>query len=833
MKSLPSKSLSLTKLLICLGLLLLATYAYWGLTRAGFIGFDDPVYVVKNFPVQQGLTTQGTAWAFTTGHGGNWHPLTWLSHMLDVQLFGLNPVAHHLVNLFFHLANTVLLFLLLSQLTATVWRSAFVALLFSLHPLHVESVAWIAERKDVLSTFFGLWTIWFYADYVRAIEKSHGTRSFLVAHIFFALALLCKPMLVTLPCLLVLLDFWPLRRFGLPGEAASQGGFFTPAVLWKFAREKLFLFEMAAISSVVTFFVQDSAGAMASLERLSLGHRIGNAFVAYIAYLGKMIWPRDLAVLYPIQTWPLWQTLAAALLLAVVTFLVVRGAQKRPYLFTGWFWYLGMLVPVIGVVHVGSQWMADRYTYLPMVGVLIIIAWGAADLLRGRALRWLAAAAAVGIAGVSLLLTRQQVALWRDSETLFTHSLRVTKRNVLLLSNLAAEYLDKGNLDRAIELLTEAISIRGDHAGSWSNLGAAYERRGDLDRAIDCYSKALDLDPKNAEAQNNFGYVLLTHGRADLAIPHFQSALQRSPQFAEANYNFGNALFLQGKPADALPYYEKAVLYRTNYAEAHNNLARIALTLGQLDKALEHSQIALKLKPDMNQARETTGNVLWQRGRVGEAENCFRELTKADPANANYADSLGLVLMSQKKFAEAAGMFSNAVSLESRRPAFHFHYGNALMSLQQQVQARQEYRLATTLDPDFAEAHYQLAMILLAEKRTEEAADELAVAVKVKPRWQEALNNLAWIRATDKEPHVRDGVEAVHLAEQALKLGGESAATLDTLAAAYAEQGKFADAITTAKKAIALANTALQGNMAQDISNRLKAYEQNTPWREP
>ena len=821
------------RILIAVILLSLTITAYWGAPKCSFIGLDDPVYVTKNYWVQQGLTLGGVRWAFTTGVGGNWHPVTWLSHMTDVQLFGLSAPAHHIVNVVIHCLNVVLLFFLLHTLTGALWRCAFVAAIFALHPLHVESVAWVSERKDVLSTLFGLLTIWFYTAYARSSAGSkQRARNYLAALVAFALSLMSKPMLVTLPCLFLLADFWPLRRFRLDGP---DGGGSVPrlngSLIARLIVEKLPFIALTAASSIATVVAQRNAGAMPTLEQLPATVRAGNAPVAYVLYLAKTFWPHDLGILYPIEVWPTWQIVLATVLLVIISTLAVCRAKRSPYLFTGWFWFVGLLVPVIGIVHVGSQSMADRYTYLPMVGILIVIAWGAVDVSESRAFRILSRALAILAVTLCVVMTRQQLGYWQSSEMLFKHALSFTRKNVILQSTLAAEYIDQGRLDEAFALLTDAISARRDHAESWSNLGAIFGRKGKVEEAAECYAHALSLSPNNPEAQNNLGYLLLTHGKVPEAILHLEVALRYSPHFPEANYNMGNALYLQGQHAGAIRYYERAVQYKPSYAEAHSNLARAALGVGNLELAFAHAQVALELKPDLLAARHALGTVFLKQGQLAGAEACFRALVERQPANANYLDSLGQVMMAKRSFIEASAVYARATQLDPNNAAIYFHAGNAHVALKQIAEATLAYREAIRLQPENAEAHYQLAMIGLNEGRHEEAVKELRTAIQIKPDWTEALNNLAWILATDERPALRDGAEALRLAERAMKTGGETAANLDTLAAAQAEAGRFGEAKITARRALGAAETVGNINLAQQIKDRLEVYSRETPWR--
>ncbi len=436
-------------LIISLLLSIITFMAYWQVTHCDFTTFDDPMYVTENSHIQDGLTVEGIIWAFTTGHAADWQPLTCISHMADVQLFGLQPGWHHLTNLLFHLASTLLLFLVLHRMTKALWQSAFVAALFALHPLHVESVAWVAERKGVLSTFFWMLTMGTYVSYVAR----PGLTRYLALLLCFALGLMAKPMLVTLPFVLLLLDYWPLQRLEqkeLPQEVLKplsrdkKKGKSTPPPVkapvqpvgrWPLIRplltEKIPLFVLAVLSSIVTYLAQYHGGAVGSLEVLPLGARIANAFVSYTAYMVKTLWPTNLAVFYPHPgSWPLWQVLGSVVLLLAITALVIRGAKKRPYAAVGWLWYVGTLVPVTGLVQVGSHAMADRYTYIPLVGLFIIVAWGVPELLKKWPYRKEALIALSALCLLCLfLVTWRQVGYWRNSIALYDHALEVIGRN--------------------------------------------------------------------------------------------------------------------------------------------------------------------------------------------------------------------------------------------------------------------------------------------------------------------------------------------------------------------------------------------------------------------
>jgi protein O-mannosyl-transferase len=808
--------------LICLGLAALTAFAYWPVRHHQFILFDDDLYITDNYEVQQGLTLEGATWAFSTIEGGNWHPLTWLSHMLDVELFGLKSGPHHLVNLFFHLANTLLLVLLLRKMTGALWRSAFVAALFALHPLHVESVAWIAERKDVLSAFFFFLTLWFYVRYVLSETKNSKLKllNYFLALLFLALGLMSKPMLVTLPCLLLLLDFWPLNRLKLSSPFEIRNLKFV-------LLEKLPFLGLAIASSVLACIAQRSSGAMLTLEQLALPHRIGNAAVALVSYLGKMVWPRDLAVLYPLQVLPGWKIVGAFVLLLAISAAALRLAARRPYFLIGWLWFLGMLVPVIGLVHVGNQAMADRYTYLPMIGIFAALAWGAFDLLRSARFRW---ALAGIVLGFSLILTRAQVGYWRDGETLFRHTLGCTKENLFIQSSLAAELIAQNRLDEAMVLLKETLT---ESVNSLNNLGSALERQGKTNEAMQVYQRSVQLSPKNAEAQNNLGYMFLLRGNLDEAVPHFLTALESKPYFAEPHYNLGNLYFMQGKMDEALSHYQAAVKYRPAYVEAQSNLAATLLQLGQPGPALTHAQTAVRLNPDFAPAQNNCSEVLLRLGRYAEAESHSRKAVQLQPDSSTFQNVLGRALAGQKKWVEATAAFSRAVELEPEFAEVHFNFANTLWAQGRSSEAKVHYLSALQLQPAFPEAEMQLAMLFLREKNNSEAIFHLKKIVAQRPQWKEASNNLAWLLATSTDPKLRDATNALARALQTVRVSSpDDFSALDTLAAAYAGNNQFEQAQSTAVKALDSARRSGDTNSAAQIASRLELYRQSRPYRE-
>ncbi len=583
------------KLRVGLFLVVATLAAYWPLMRCGFVSLDDDVYVTANPHVRAGLTMDGIWWAFTTTHGSLWHPLTWLSHMLDVQLYGLNPVGHHLTNLYLHIANSILVFLILRRLSGAFWRSVAVGVLFALHPLRVESVAWVAERKDVLSMFFALLTIRAYVGYAR--HPSLARYGLVV--LWCALGLLSKPMLVTLPFVLLLLDYWPLGRLRLD-TGADAGRRERPARL---VAEKIPLLVMAGGTSAVAFLVAARTGAVGRLDNLPMVARIANALVAYPRYIAMMLWPRSLAVFYPLaHSWSVWQLGGAALVLVGGCTVAIALRHSAPYAIVGWLWFVGALVPVIGLVQAGSQAMADRFSYFPLIGLFVVAAWTGHDVLR----RW-PLPRPVLVAGAALLVgalgcsTFNQVTYWQSSTALFDHALAVTQGNWLAHNNLGDVLLRKGNVEEATAHFRESLRIEPDDPRARFNLGVALGIQHRTEEAIEQYEEALRLDPIDARTHNNLGLALLASGRIEEATGELRQATRLSPD-AATHYNLGLALARGGRLDEAIEHYGEAVRLRPDFAEAHYGLGMVLARAGRLDEASVHSTEAVRLKPELAEA---------------------------------------------------------------------------------------------------------------------------------------------------------------------------------------------------------------------------------------
>jgi tetratricopeptide (TPR) repeat protein len=699
-------------LIICL-LLAASTLAVYGqVIDFGFVNIDDIGYVTENLQVHQGLSVDGVVWAFTTRGLANWHPLTWLSLMLDVETYGLDAGGFHATNVLLHLLNTLLLFGALRYMTGESWRSATVAGLFALHPLHVESVAWVSQRKDVLSTLLGLGSLAAYAAYAR---RPHPGRYLLTA-VLLALGLMAKPTLVTLPLVFMLLDHWPLRR-GVR------------------IREKIPLLALSAASSAITFWVQKSGGAMSPTDVVPLPLRLSNAVVSYVRYLGKTLWPFDLSVIYP------------------------------RYLAVGWLWFLGTLVPMIGLVQVGDQAMADRYTYVPSIGLFIALVWGGADWVASQRPRaaWLRPAA-VGFAVLTLSacggIAWRQVGYWRDSVSLFTQSLASAPGSPLAHYNLGVALERAGKGGEALRFYRQAIQIKPEYVEAHNNLANALRARGELATAEHHYRQALRYRPDFPVAHNNLAAVLQSQARTADAIEHYREAVRLDPGYAEAHYNLGVALASTGQLGAAIRSYRQALRVQPGLAEAHNNLGLALRSRGEYDSALEHFRAAAALQPELAQAQYNLGVTLVLRGRFAQALEPLRRVVR--------------------------------------------------------------------LRPDRADTYYYLGLALSETGQPDEAIAQLEIAAARMPSSPSPLRALAWLLATHPEAGRREPERAIRLASRAAELTEHrDPSALDALGAAYASAGDFERAAEAAEAAAQLAEAAGDRQLATRIRERLALYRQS------
>lgn len=687
---------------ICLLLLGLVFWVFLPSLSNGFVNLDDDVYVYENLRVQHGLTLDNLRWAFANLEAGFWHPLTWLTIMLDCQLFALRPGGHHLTSLLLHAANTVLLFLMFRRMTGATWRSAFVAALFALHPLHVEPVAWVADLKDVLSTLFWMLALLMYVKYAERLVVSsrwsaasnqasaapaahiglrntgpasgstnHASRYYLLSLLFLACGLMSKTMIVSLPFVLLLLDWWPLRRF--------QASTLSPR-RFNLILEKLPFFAAALVGGLLTLRAEKGVGALPTAFDVPIPGRIANALLSCLRYLGQMFWPTDLAVFYPYpRAFPIGTTTAAGVLLLLISAYACWGWRGRPWVAFGWTWYLVTLLPVIGLIQIGAHAHADRYTYVPLIGVFVALAWGAHEFTRHWPHQPLILSLAGGVVVLlCVVLARQQVGYWKESETLFRHVLAVTQDNDLAHSNLGTALARQNRLDEAVAHLQEALRLIPNYPGFQNNLGTALAKQGRLDEAIPHLREAVRLAPNDSGSHSNLADALTWKGRLDEAIAEYRMAIKLNPTEAAAYCNLGNALAGKGLIEDAITQYQEA----------------------------------LKLNPDSTDVHNRLGTMLGIGGRLDEATAQFRDALRLDPNNAEAHCSLGIGLIRQKRFDEAVAQLQAALKLNPEYAEAHSNLGVALVSLGRQDEAVGQLREALRLKPDYPDAQNNLRATL-------------------------------------------------------------------------------------------------------------------------
>jgi tetratricopeptide (TPR) repeat protein len=719
-----------------------------------FIDIDDGVFVIRNTHIN--LTPGNVVWAFCHSFDANWIPLTLWSFMLDHQFYGLKPWGYHLTNVLLHAFNTVLLFLVLRRMTGlrpekrigaaapqagATWRSLVVAGLFGLHPLRVESVAWISERKDVLSVTFWMLTLWAYTRYAQerssaepsslrsaeprsrklsargggmALDPRRWIPGYGLALLFFALSLMSKPMMVTLPCVLLLLDYWPLARW----QRKNLRGLLM---------EKTPFFLLSAIVSVVTCFTQKNADMMSNVLTglsLSFGARLENALVSYARYLAKLFWPVNLCALYPYPDhWPMQKILFAGLLVLGLSVLVYIMRRRQPCLPTGWLWYLGTLVPVLGLVPVGAQAMADRYSYIPSIGILIVLVWGTCQVTRGWHCRSIGLGAAGGVlALICIVLTRHQIVYWKNDVSVWERAIAVTENNYDAHNMLGRAWFAQGRVDDAIREFQEVVRLNPGFAEAHNVLGRSFATQGRVDEAMACYQKALEIRPNYVAAHNNLSVLLAKMGRVDEAIVQYRRALEIEPKDVTIINNLGASLISQGRFDEAIACFQNALQINPDYAEAQNNLGNALLGMRKVDEAIVHFKRALEIQPDSAAVHIDLGAALNSQGRFDEAIVCFQKALQINPDNAEAHDNLAFVLFSQGRLDETI----------------------------------RELQATLRLKPDQAETHCNLGFVLGKRGRFDEAIHEYQEALRLKPDYTQASNDLVaalgWKAEQAKQP---------------------------------------------------------------------------------
>jgi tetratricopeptide (TPR) repeat protein len=950
-----------------LGIVTLAVY--WPARHFGFIELDDNLYVFDNPHVLSGISWANIKWAFITGHASNWHPLTWLAHMLAAELFGLRPGWHHLVNVLIHAANTILLFFLLRRVAgygavresgfpsskAPIWRCAFVAALFALHPLHVESVAWISELKDVLSTLFFLLTLGAYLRYAeqqrpgcmlqvagsRLPEQKNLQPSafnlqprsyYFLALLLFALGLLSKPMLVTTPFVLLLLDFWPLGRLavagpkpeiqnpksepdtaaasldprttdhGLPAVSSAAGSAKAEGSAKAGPQTKVFSLQPSAFSlfwEKVPFLLLAALSCLMTMEAQYEGHavtlglpfglRLANAVVSYLKYLGKMVWPAGLAALYPhpnsgfflsqpgaahplSEQWPQWQIMASAAVLVLISALAWIRHRRQPWFLFGWLWFLGTLVPVLGLVQVGLQGFADRYTYIPLIGIFMNGAWGAAEILGSSETgRRVGALAGVSMIAACVVLSHRQLGYWQSNFAVFSRALEVTRNNALAECIIGDEYGEYGKYGIALAYFRSSLRSNPNFASAHFGLARTYVLMGKLQEGVEEYKAGLRLAPWSDRNHNAYGKLLWDLGKREEALTHYLAAIQLNPDFAAPHYNAGVAFAEMEDYEVAAGQLARAAQLQPNNPDAFSHLGEVLLKLGKTAEARRANTEAekqfealVRRHPADPEARINLGGVLCRLGRLDDAETSYREAIRLQPGNPVFFYDLGLALADQEKFADAVEQFGQAVKLKpdytealnqqgrslAAQSKFaeavasfrqlarlmptnvtaELNLGNALMMAGQTNDATACFSNAVRLDPALVEKNVQAGRTCAANRDARGALARFRTALWLKPDDPALLNDLAWLLATSADTAVRDGAEAARVAQRACDLnGGKDPRYLSTLDIAYAQAGRFPEAIRAAEKTREVAAAAGQTELARAAESRLDLYRKQLP----
>ena len=752
-----------SKILIGIFLLISILAVYYQVKKFEFINFDDGLYVTDNPMVKQGITLDSIRWAFSSiGYAANWHPVTWLSHMLDVELYGLNPGMHHLTNVIFHIANTLLLFFLFYRLTNEKWKCAAVAALFALHPLHVESVAWIAERKDVLSTFFWILTTWSYVWYVEC----RGVRRYLLVMVLFVLGLMAKSMLVTLPFTLLLLDFWPIKRPELvrpEGDVSSQAmrnninGIHWAGVgscIW----EKTPLFILAGISSIITYLAQRRGGALVSnFENLSISIRIANAATAYCTYLWRIIWPFNLAVFYPYPK--MLNTLivvGSLFLLLLVTLLVFKYTKRFPFLIMGWLWYLGALIPVIGIVQIGGQSMADRYTYIPFIGIFVMLVWGISSLFRQwRIGKYFLAVSFIAIIPILMWVTWLQVSYWKDSITLFSHALDVTKDNYVAHENLASALGTKGDFQRAIYHYSEALKIYPKNILAHCGLGSTFKDMHKNDEAIKQFSEALKIDPKCVPAHCGLGLTFKDMHKIDEAIKQFSEALKIDPKCVLAHCDLGLTFKDMHKNDEAIKQFSEALKIDPNNADAYFELGTIYAGMGMNDEAINHYNEALIINPIFIEVLVNFGNLMLSKGNYDEAIRSYLDVIKKDTHQAVAYSNLGSAYLFKGNLKKAIEYSQESLRQKPDYAPAAENLKTAQMNLINFEKLLQQTQDAIKANPQNPMLYTKLGDVNRLMGEYDEATAQYQKALSIQPKYIQAMYGLVLVYSSGQEDYAK------------------------------------------------------------------------------
>lgn len=856
---------------IALALLLATLFAYAGTGRLEFVDFDDPFFVLENPTVNGGVTGEGLTRAFTTTHHGQWQPVSWTSHMLDVELFGLEPAGHHYTSLALHVLNVWMLFAVFLRMTGRRGASGLVALLFAVHPLHVESVAWISSRKDLVSLLFGLVALWLYAGFALRKEGSLLRSPVRLAGVLlaYALALMGKPMLVTLPCVMLLLDVWPLGRWrGGPAPVRDRGGVeSTRHGFGVLVVEKLPFFALSVAAAIV---VSLAVGAEGASPELGLGARVNNAVVSYGRYLRKAVWPTDLAATYPHPSltieggWPWWAVALSAGVVVILSVLAWRAWSRHPQIAVGWMWFLGTLVPVLGLASLAGHSMADRYTYLPLIGIYVALVFLVDELVgERRTLRLTASVLGLVVAVVLGAATRAQTKHWRDTEELWRHALRVTDNNYVAHANLGRLFMDRGDYAGARANYLEAIRAKPDISEPYANLGVLCEKQGQFDMARDAFRQALEHEPDNTRIQTNLGMVLLALGSNSEALTRLRDVAALEPDDARTQHGLGLALERNGELQAGLAGLRRAVELEPDSAAFQNGLGRALLTAGMHGESVEPFRRASELDPELFEARVNLGLALMGSRQGAEARVVFEQAARIDPKEPVVRYQLGVLRLEDGEYEAAIEEFEAARTLGSDARDLFGLLAYASESLGRWKVAVEHYRAALTVHPGSASHVNNLAGALWRSGKLDEAADAYNKAIELDPTLAQAYGNLgllqqalgdlkeaarmhrralefdaelissatslAWILATGPEPSLRDGEEAVRWAQYAFdRADPVLPENYAGLAAAHAEAGRFEEAVRYQLEVL----ERVPEHRVSEHTTRLEGYRRGEPYRD-
>jgi Flp pilus assembly protein TadD len=817
-----------TLALLRLALACLTVGCLAGVCTCDFVNFDDPLYVTDNPHVQQGLTASSLAWAWTDFHRGMYAPLTRTSLLLDYQLHGLNPHGYHLTNLLLHLVNVLVLFEVLRSMTGARWRCFLVAACFAIHPLHVESVAWITERKDVLSTLFGLLALAAWVRYTRW----GGLPRILLVLASFAASLLSKPMWVTFPFVLLLLDRWPLRRH--------------ETIPWsRLCLEKVPLLLLALAACAVTATVHNEIGARACLGDLALKYRLANAAVSCVAYLGQTAWPVGLAAYYPhpLESLPLWKFAGSAALLLLATVLVIRQHRRKPELLVGWLWFLGTLTPVLGLVSMGGYARADRYTYVPHIGLFVGLVYGMdAGWFSSSRRRLMAVVSAGAMLAALGVLTWKQTLTWRNSWTLWEHALRVTRGNYMAHSQLGILLAEEEAVSEAIEHYEVALQLIPDYKPALLNLAMIRVEQEQFAMAEPLLRRAVSVVPEDSHLHFLLGFSLEKLNRWPEAEVNLCEAVRLDPDSADGHLELGAVLEHQHRLSEAELHFQRALRLEPSSASGHCRLGILCEHTGRSEEATRHLREALRLDPHLGVAHAHLGVQCEQQGELDEAAQHLHAALRQAPNDSEAHCNLGVVLERQGKLVQAEGELREAIRLAPALAEAHVNLGIVLERQGKRDRATACFREAVGIAPAFVEARCALAAALAEQGQLTTAAREFGEAVRLDAQWPMRTMEKAWRLAVHPDARMRNGPESLRLARQvALVAGGLDAVCLDVLAAAQAENGDYEKAAQNAQRALELVkrnippSTLSVGGWAEvgrRIASRLDLYHHGRPYRE-